>query len=149
MPDALSYDLHKLVARLDVAADQLLRREVGTSYSRFLALFAVRETGGSQRDLARWLGLTEPSASRMVRILVSDGLLSAVRTAGGGNRRKLQLTEEGARLVQTCAEMLEGWFAELVERSDVPFATYQRHTRRLLTQLDNDQHGAANEGRTS
>lgn len=143
MPEALSYELHKLTARLDNAADGLLRREAGVSYSRFLALFAVRETGGSQRDMARWLGLTEPSTSRMVGVLVAEGLLTAARTVGAGNRRKLQLTEEGARLVQRCSRMLEDRFAELVGRSGVPYAAYQRYTRRLLDQLDSDQWDAS------
>lgn len=139
MPEALSYELHKLTARLDSAADGLLRREAGLSYSRFLALFAVRETGGSQRDMARWLGLTEPSTSRMVGVLAADGLLTATRTAGAGNRRQLQLTDEGARLVERCSQMLEDRFADLVRRSGVPLATYWRYTRRLLAQLDSDQ----------
>ncbi|MGD0376698.1 MAG: MarR family transcriptional regulator [Streptosporangiaceae bacterium] len=143
MPEALSYELHKLAARLDSAADGLLRSEAGVSYSRFLALFAVGETGGSQRDLARWLGLTEPSTSRMVGVLAGDGLLIVARLAGAGNRRQLQLTDEGARLVERYSHMLEDLFADLVRRSGVPFATYQRHTRRLLAQLDSDQQEAA------
>lgn len=139
MPEALSYQLHKLTAKLDNAADGLLRYEVGVSYSRFLALFAVRETGGSQRDMARWLGLTEPSASRMVGVLATDGLLTATRTAGAGNRRQLRLTDEGTRVVQRCSQMLEDRFVELVGRSGVPYATYQHYTRRLLLQLDSDR----------
>lgn len=142
MSEALSYELHKLTARLDSAADGLLRREAGVSYSRFLALFAARETGGSQRDMARWLGLTEPSTSRMVGVLAADGLLTATRTAGAGNRRQLQLTDEGARLVERCSRMLEDRFAELLSRSGVPYATYQRYTRGLLAQLDSDQQDA-------
>ncbi len=139
MPEALSYELHKLTARLDNAADGLLRREAGVSYARFLALFAVREAGGTQRDIARWLGRTEPSTSRMVGVLAADGLLTATQTAGGGNRRKVKLTDEGARLVERCSQMLEERFVELVDRSGVPYAPYQRYTRRLLAQLDSDQ----------
>lgn len=140
MPEALSYELHKLTARLDAAADGLLRREAGLSYARFLALFAVEQTGGSQRDVARWLRLTEPSTSRMVGVLAADGLLEVERIPGAGNRRQLQLTDDGARLVERFSNMLEEWFVELVARSGVPLATYQRHTRRLLAQLDGDQH---------
>lgn len=139
MTEALSYELHKLTARLDHAADGLLRREAGVSYARFLALFAVRESSGSQRDIARWLGRTEPSTSRMVGVLATDGLLTATRTAGGGNRREVRLTDEGVRLVARCAQMLEGRFAELVDQSGVPYATYQRYTRQLLTRLGSDQ----------
>jgi DNA-binding MarR family transcriptional regulator len=136
---ALSYELHKLTARLDRAADGMLRREQGVSYARFLALFAVHETNGSQRDLARWLGQTEPSTSRMVTVLADDGLLEVTRTEGAGNRRRLRLTTSGAQLVERCGHLLEGRFEELVRRSGVPYEAYQRHTRRLLHHLDAGQ----------
>ena len=51
MPRRLGYELHKLTARLDRFADGLLREAAGVSYARFLALFAVRECGGTQRDI--------------------------------------------------------------------------------------------------
>jgi DNA-binding MarR family transcriptional regulator len=140
MPAALSYELHKLTARLDRAADGLLRGHAGVSYSRFLALFAVSEGVTSQRELARWLGQTEPSTSRMVAVLAAEDLLNATTVKGAGNRRRLQLTESGAELVDRCGRLLEGGFEDLVERSGVSYAAYQRHTRRLLSQLDADQH---------
>jgi DNA-binding MarR family transcriptional regulator len=136
VPPGLSYELHKLTARLDRAADELLRRERGISYARFVALFAVGETNGSQRDLALWLGQTEPSTSRMVTVLVDEGLLEVTRLEGAGNRHQLRLTTSGAQLVDRCGHLLEGRFEELVRRSGVPYDAYQRHTRRLLHQLD-------------
>lgn len=135
MPDSLSYELHKLTARLDRAADELLRRERGISYARFLALFAIDHTSGSQRDVAEWLGQTEPSTSRMVAVLADEGLLEATRIEGGGNRRHLRLTDRGAGLVDACARLLEGRFEELVRRSGVSYQSYQQQTRRLLDQL--------------
>jgi DNA-binding MarR family transcriptional regulator len=139
----LSYELHKLTARLDQAADELLRREQGISYARFLALFAVCQTNGSQRDVARWLGQTEPSTSRMVAVLSDEELLEVIRPEGVSNRRQLRLTDTGAELVERCGRLLEGRFEELVRRSGVPYASYQRHTRRLLQQLDTRQHRPA------
>ena len=99
MPHGLGYELHKLTARLDRAADDLLRREEGTTYARFLALFAVGESHGSQRDVANWLGQSEPSTSRMVTVLAEEGFLEAARREGGGNRHQLRLTTSGAELV--------------------------------------------------
>jgi DNA-binding MarR family transcriptional regulator len=139
MPPGLSYELHMLTARLDRAADGLLRQEQGISYSRFLALFAVRETNGSQRDLAQWLGQTEPSTSRMVTVLADEGLLEVTRVEGGGNRRQLRLTDTGTQLVERCGRLLEGRFENLVRSSEVPYESYRRHTRRLLDQLDGVQ----------
>ena len=139
MPTALSYELHKLTARLDRAADGLLRNQARVSYPRFLALFAVSQGAGSQRELARWLGQTEPSTSQMVGVLAEQELLTVTTVAGAGNRRQLQLTKSGAELVDRCGRLLEGRFEELVKRSGVPYAAYQRHTRRLLSQLDADE----------
>lgn len=136
MPKRLGYELHKLTARLDRVADGLLREEAGVSYARFLALLAVRECSGTQRDMARWLGLSEPSASRMARVLAGDGLLEIKTTAGHGNRRQVQLTAEGDELINRCGELLEARFEAFVELCGVDYRTYQGQTRRLLGQLD-------------
>jgi DNA-binding MarR family transcriptional regulator len=139
VPTALSYELHKLTARLDRAADGLLRSHEEVSYSRFLALFAVSQGAANQRELASWLGQTEPSTSRMVGVLAAKGWLNAATVKGAGNRRRLQLTDSGVELVDRCGRLLEDRFEDMVKRSGVPYAAYQRHTRRLLSQLDADQ----------
>ena len=136
MPRRLGYELHKLTARLDRFADGLLREAAGVSYARFLALFAVRECGGTQRDLARWLGLSEPSTSRMVRVLADDGLLEVKTLAGRGNRRQVQLTAKGDELIDRCGELLEARFEELLKLCGVDYQTYQNQTRRLLDNLE-------------
>ena len=138
MPNALSHDIHKLTARLDRAAEAMLQREEHISYSRYLALFAIQESSGTQRELARWLGTTEPSTSRMVAVLSAEKLLSVSTVRGAGNRRQLALTERGTELVGRCSRLLEGRFTELLQRSGVDYASYQRDTRRLLDQLDED-----------
>jgi DNA-binding MarR family transcriptional regulator len=136
VPGRLSYELHKLTARLDRVADGLLREAAGLSYARFLALFAVRECGGTQRDMARWLGLSEPSTSRMVRVLADDGLLEVKTLAGQGNRRQVQLTAKGDELIDRCGELLEARFEAFVTVCGVDYRTYQDQTRRLLDKLE-------------
>jgi DNA-binding MarR family transcriptional regulator len=149
MAPGLSYELHNLTARLDRAADELLSREQGISYARFLALFAVGQTNGSQRDLARWQGQTEPSTSRMVNVLADEGLLEVTRLEGAGNRRRLRLTRSGALMVERGGRLLESRFQEMVRRSGVPYSSYQRQTRLLLQQLDADRRGDAGSQRTA
>lgn len=144
MPDSLSYELHKLTARLDRAADRILQEREGISYSRFLTLFAVNNGAANQRALAVWLGQSEPSTSRMVGVLVSDGLLDARRIPGEGNSRRLHLTSAGAALVERGSRLLEERFEQLLERSGVSRASYQRQTRRLLDQLDAAAQGQTN-----
>lgn len=136
MPRRLSYELHKLTARLDRAADGLLREAAGVSYARFMALFAVRECSGTQRDMARWLGLSEPSTSRMVRVLADAGLLEVEILVGQGNRRLVRLTARGEELIDRCGELLEARFEEFVKSCGVDYRTYQDLTRLLLDKLD-------------
>lgn len=133
----LSFDLHALTARLDRSADRILRAEYELSYRRFLALLLIGELGApTQRALAERLGVTEPSVSRMVGVLADSGLVEAQADPAGGNRRCLSLTPSGNQLVEQCRELLEHRFAELVERSGVPYLEYARHTRLLMAALD-------------
>jgi DNA-binding MarR family transcriptional regulator len=133
----LTFDLHRLTARLDRAADRILTDALGVSYRRFLALLLVQQLDSpTQRALAEALDVTEPSASRMTAALVAAGLLEAGAAAGGGNRRSLALTPAGTEVVTRSRALLEQRFAELVTRSGVPYATYHRHTRTLLAALD-------------
>ncbi|GAA0378403.1 hypothetical protein GCM10009530_31280 [Microbispora corallina] len=133
----LSLNLHVLTARLDRAADRILRTEHNVSYSRFVALTMVGELGAStQRTLAEYLGVTEPSVSRMTAVLAADGLLDVQPDPAGGNRRRLSLTDEGKRLVATIQQSLEDRLAAVVARSGVPYDEYAEHTARLLSTFD-------------
>ncbi|WP_432535609.1 MarR family winged helix-turn-helix transcriptional regulator [Kineococcus arenarius] len=147
MPDALTFDLHLLTARLDRAADRILRAELHLPYRRFLALLLVGEGAPTQRVLAERLGTTEPSTSRMVAVLAEAGLLEATAEAGGGNRRRLALTAAGRERVDACRRLLEGRFADLAARSGVPHAEYAAHTRRLLAALDGSLDAVPHDGR--
>lgn len=138
----LSLGLHTLTARLDRAADRILRAEQDLSYRRFLVLFMVGKMGTpTQRALAECLGVTEPSVSRMTGALAGAGLLKARRDPAGGNRRRLGLTPSGTELVQRCCELLEGRLAALVEASGVPYDVYARYTNQLLAALDSVVNG--------
>lgn len=132
---SLTFDLHVLTARMDRAADRLLRAELGVPYRRFLALLLVGEGAPTQRVLAERLGVTEPSTSRMVGVLAEEGLLDAGLDPGGGNRRRLALTPAGKEQVEACGRVLDGRFAALVARSGVPYEQYAEQTRRLVAAL--------------
>lgn len=149
MEQDLGRSLHAVTARLDRSADAFLRAEAGLSYRRFLALFMVGSGGAeTQRVLAERLGVTEPSVSRMVRVLAEQGLLETTNDPGGGNRHRLGLTATGEELVRRWGGELERRLAALVDASDVSYETYLHHSKRLLDQLDEtdghqDQNGKA------
>jgi DNA-binding MarR family transcriptional regulator len=139
----LSRALHTLTARLDRAADRMLRAEQHVSYRRFLVLFMVGELDTpNQRTLAERLGITEPSVSRMIGALVGAGLLDAAPDAAGGNQRRLRLTPDGRELVGRCCDLLVRRLAALVEASGVPYDVYTSYTVRLLATLDGHDQGA-------
>lgn len=113
MEQDLSRSLHTLTARLDPAADAFLRAEAGLSYPRFLALFMVGAQGAdTQRALAERLGISEPSVSRMTRVLTDAA--------------------PGEQMVSRWGGELERRLAILVEDSGVPYKTYVEHIERLL-----------------
>ena len=142
-PD-LGRSLHALTARLDRAADAILRAEADLSYSRFLALYMIGSWGAeTQRALAERLGVTEPSVSRMTRVLAEAGLLEAVADPAGGNRRQLRLTPTGEQLVKRWGRRLEQRTAELVNGAGVPYRTYVEYTKRLLEGLEAQEAAAS------
>src|ERR1700689_2373405 len=99
MDQSLGRSLHLLTARIDRAAESILRAEANVSYSRFLALLMIGSYGAeTQRALAQRLGVTEPSVSRTVRVLEEASLLAVVADPAGGNRRLLRLTPAGEAL---------------------------------------------------
>jgi DNA-binding MarR family transcriptional regulator len=132
MPDSLAYDLHAVTSRLDRLADRILAAETGTSYSRFLALYYISLGADTQRALADWLGVTEPSVSRTVANLADAGLVSLGTHPEGGNRRMLRLTPAGVGTVEHCGGLLNARFAALLAITDIDAAAYATSTRRLL-----------------
>ena len=115
-----AYALHALVAVLDRAADQILRERLGITYSRHLTLLTLQRLGSAtQRELAAELGVSEPSVSRSVPLLTDEGFLTVTSVAGGGNRRRVELTSAGERLVDEAADILEDSFAQLMDATGV------------------------------
>ncbi|WP_248966228.1 MarR family winged helix-turn-helix transcriptional regulator [Sphaerisporangium perillae] len=144
MEHDLSLNLHVLTARLDRAADRILRAEHNVSYSRFVALTLVGELGAStQRTLAEYLGVTEPSVSRMTAVLAADGLLDVQPDPAGGHRRRLSLTDAGKQLVASVRQGFEDRLAALIAHSGVPYDEYAEHTARLLATFDKLEQEAA------
>jgi len=131
-----AYALHALVAKLDRAADQILRDQLGISYSRHLTLLTLQRLGSAtQRELSAELGVSEPSISRSVPLLTAEGLLTATTVAGGGNRRRVELTAKGTALVDEAADLLESSFALLLDAAGVRATDVLGVTTPLLAAL--------------
>ena len=97
------------------SADEILKERFGITFNRYLTLLTLQRLGPrTQRELAAELGVSEPSVSRSVPVLADEGFLTVTSVAGGGNRRRIELTAVGEKLVDDAADLLEGSFAELM-----------------------------------
>jgi DNA-binding MarR family transcriptional regulator len=140
----LSRTMHALVATLDRVADRILRADFGIGYSQFLTLYAVEVLGGgTQREVAAWLGTTEPAASRSLRALAESGLASIGPSATGGHRRRVELTARGRDLVHAGGVHLEARLADLLAAADVRYEDYTASTQRLLAAATRPRAGGA------
>lgn len=115
-----AYALHALVTVLDRGADEILKDRLGITYNRFLTLLTLQRLGSAtQRELAAELGVSEPSVSRSLPTLTEAGYVTVTSTAGEGNRRQVELTAVGGKLVDEAADLLEEGFAEVMHRAGV------------------------------
>lgn len=132
-----AYLLHTVVARLDEAADAMLRDEHGISYARFLTLLTVERLGApTQRELAAAHGVSDPAMSRTVASLAAEGHLDVITTPGRGHRRSVTLSPAGERLVEQGSDLLESAFAALAGHADVRLDDVSALSTALLSSLD-------------
>ena len=132
-----AYALHALVAVLDRGADSILREHLGITYNRFLTLLTLQRLGSAtQRELATELGVSEPSVSRSLPTLTEAGYLTVTSTAGEGNRRQVELTAVGDKVVNEAADLLEDGFAQVMKRAGVKAGQILDVTGPMLGALD-------------
>lgn len=108
MSQSIGYALHQLAFILDRQSDEALRESLGVGYSQFKILMAAKHRSGlKQSDIAHFLGQTEASVSRQIKLMKSEGLL-LVRTDPENRRsRSIVLTDKGTELGRQCVELLE------------------------------------------
>ena len=108
MQNTLGYALHQLVFIIDRQSDEALRAELGIGYSQFKILMAAkRHTGLKQNDIASYLGQTEASVSRQIKLMKADGLLSVQVDPNNRRARSIVLTDKGTQFSKRCVVVLE------------------------------------------
>lgn len=96
-----------------------------------LAIFRLSENGESVRsaDLAKALGITRPSVSRMLQVLSELGLLNKDRYG------KISFTEAGRAFAEELLEMAADLSCRLREALDLSFETADDCALLLLQEL--------------
>jgi DNA-binding MarR family transcriptional regulator len=106
--DSIGYLLHQLVFILDHQSDEALRAELNIGYSQFKIIMAAKHKSGlKQNDIAHFLGQTEASVSRQIKLLKEAGLLLVQTDPNNRRARTIVLTSKGDDLGRRCVEVLE------------------------------------------
>lgn len=108
MQQSLGYALHQLVFIIDHQSDEALRAQLGVGFSQFKILMAAKHRSGlKQNEIAGFLGQTEASVSRQIKLMKSEGLLRVQVDPTSRRSRSIMLTDKGAQLGKDCVAVLE------------------------------------------
>jgi DNA-binding MarR family transcriptional regulator len=119
--DNLGYLLHHLTTTLDRQSDQVLSERLGIGFSQFKILMALgRKDRCAQRDIAAYLGQTEASISRQIKLLIEKGLLQSRTSPTSRRERVTTLTAKGEALMDKAMQVLNNYhgpmFAKLSDK---------------------------------
>ncbi len=107
----ITFTLNRLVGSLNRAADRLLRQNYGMTYSQFLFVVSLRDSGAvSSGVLADRLGVSAAAVSKRTQWFVERGLVVAKPLATDARSVSLALTETGRALADDTSQFLEKQF---------------------------------------
>ena len=115
------YLLQHLAATMGRQNDHLLQDRLGIGFSQFKILMVlVRNPYIQQKDIADWLGQTEASISRQIKLMVKQGLLKTMVPPENRRRHITVPTAKGSRLADSAIQALNDFhgpvFAKLSDR---------------------------------
>ncbi len=112
----IGYLLQHLSGVLAKQSDQALQERLGVGFSQFKILRVLQFSPGTQqRQIAEWLGQTEASISRQIKLMIDKGLLQT--TISPKNRREhlTAPTAKGQRMTEEAINALNSSHAAMFE----------------------------------
>jgi len=111
------YLLHHLAFVLDRQSDQVLQDALGIGFSQFKILMALKwHEGVQQRSIAEYLGQTEASISRQIKLLQKMGLLESRPSPKNRREHITTLTAKGERVADQAQQLLNEYHAPMFAR---------------------------------
>lgn len=110
----IGYLLQHLSGVLSKRYDQSLQERLEIGFSQFKLLMVLQSNPSlQQRKVAQWLGQTEASISRQIKLMVDKGLLDS--TVSPNNRREhlTTLTDKGLRVAEDSMKVLNNCHSEV------------------------------------
>jgi DNA-binding MarR family transcriptional regulator len=125
--------LHRLVDRLDRAADRILTADFGVTYRRFYFLAVAAELDNpTQNEFARALSYSDASVSTMLTALAEGSYVTVEDDPVHGRRRRVQLTKKARTLLEKGQKRLDGELSRLFERARVDELAFGASARAVL-----------------
>lgn len=135
--DPLPHRLASALSKVSVSLKRRLWRDAASRrisplQAQILAFLRQRPThGATVTDITRMLGVTMPTASDVIAVLVRRGLLRKIRTEGDGRVFNVMLTARGRRR----AEQVMGWPDFLLWAAELLPVEEQESLLRTLVKL--------------
>jgi DNA-binding MarR family transcriptional regulator len=107
--------LHKIGALMERTSDLTLFNEFGIGYSQFKILFALsHHEGVQQKEIAQFLGQTEASISRQIKLLREARFITI--TLGQDDKKKhlIALTSKGQNLLTDALGTLNRFYEPML-----------------------------------
>ena len=99
---------------MDRQTDMLLQEKFQIGFSQFKILLALREQNAiQQQKIAIFLGQTEASISRQIKLLVNTGLVSSRKNPENKRQAITSLTPRGAHVIAQAVAALEAHYAPM------------------------------------
>lgn len=110
----IGYLLQHLSSVLAKQSDQALQERLGIGFSQFKILRVLEHSPHTQqRQIAEWLGQTEASISRQIKLMIQKGLLQT--TISPKNRREhlTSPTTKGMRMTEEAINVLNATHSDM------------------------------------
>lgn len=112
----LGYLLHHVGFTLDRTSDQVLQERLGIGFSKYKILMALKwHAHFQQRQIADYLGQTEASISRQIKLLKNAKLLQSRASTKSRRDHITVLTAKGERLAERATDILNSYHGPMFE----------------------------------
>lgn len=112
----IGYLLQHLSGVLAKQNDQALNEQLDIGFSQFKILRVLQiKPNTSQKQIAQWLGQTEASISRQIRIMINKGLLQSSKSPNNKRKHLTTITTKGMQINDKSLEVLNKTHSQMFE----------------------------------
>ncbi len=110
------FDLTDLIARNSIIERFHFIQESGLSHSQMMSLFYLhRNKNVALKDLANYLGISNPAVSQLIEKLVRSNLVIRIDNPQDRRGKLLELTEDGGKIIAKAKIAHHQWIQALAE----------------------------------